>query len=275
MMGNREVFWSQCRGIGLNLGLIWATPRYFTFLRWHQCSSRLVTDFWGTLCTSVKQIKTPYLFDWEQGIALQTMHGYRASSFREWEVWWFFSSCRGKLGYVLELRRGKTLKTFVCSVTSGLISSYDGHLRNLNYAWQYNTDASGVEAGDQLSLYSGTVILGFLSIFKKSQASSTFEALNSVCLSSYKSDVTPPIQMRRRTMAFSRFSTQDSDIPSSCQMKDEPAFKPLQGNPTLFLVTESRYPLHLTQKTQGPSHIPIGEGRLLFTCLFKVGLTVQ
>ena len=28
-------------------------------------------DFWGTLCTSVKQIKAPYLFDWEQGIALQ------------------------------------------------------------------------------------------------------------------------------------------------------------------------------------------------------------
>ena len=28
----------------------------------------------------------------------------------------------------------------------------------------------------------GTVILGFLSIFKKSQASSLFEALNSTCL---------------------------------------------------------------------------------------------
>ena len=25
-------------------------------------------DFWGTLCTSVKQIKAPYLFDWEQGL---------------------------------------------------------------------------------------------------------------------------------------------------------------------------------------------------------------
>ena len=50
----------------------------------------------------------------------------------------------------------------------------------------------------------GTVILGFLSIFKKSQASSHFEALNSVCLSRYQSDVIPPIQMMRRTMAFSR-----------------------------------------------------------------------
>ena len=50
----------------------------------------------------------------------------------------------------------------------------------------------------------GTVILGFLSIFKNSQASSPFEDLNSVCLSRYQSDVIPPIQMRRKTMDFSR-----------------------------------------------------------------------
>ena len=80
----------------------------------------------------------------------------------------------------------------------------------------------------------GTVILGFLSIFKKSQASSPFEALNSVCLSRYQSDVIPPIQMRRRTMAFSRVHTGDSGIPSSCEMKHEPEFKPLQGSPAFF-----------------------------------------
>ena len=80
----------------------------------------------------------------------------------------------------------------------------------------------------------GAVILGFLSIFKKSQSSSPFEALNSVCLSRYQSDVIPPIQMSQRTMAFSRVSTGDSDIPSSCEMKHEPEFKTLQGNPTFF-----------------------------------------
>ena len=58
-------------------------------------------------------------------------------------------------------------------------------------------------------------------------------------------------------------------------MKDEPAFKPILGNPTLFLVRESRNPLHLRQKTQGPPHIPIGEGRLLFRSLIKDGITVQ
>ena len=80
----------------------------------------------------------------------------------------------------------------------------------------------------------GTVILVFLFIFKKSQASSPFEALNSVCLSRYQSDVIPPIQMRRRTMAFSRVSSGDSDIPSSCEMKHEPKFKTLQVNPAFF-----------------------------------------
>ena len=80
----------------------------------------------------------------------------------------------------------------------------------------------------------GTVILGFLSICKKSQSSSPFEAVNSVCLSRYQSDVIPPVQMRRRPTSFSRSSRGDLDIPSSCEMKDEPEFKPLQGNRAFF-----------------------------------------
>ena len=80
----------------------------------------------------------------------------------------------------------------------------------------------------------GTVILGFLSIFTKSQASSTFEALISVCLEWCQREVRPPVQKRRRTRAFSRVTTGDSDIPSSYEMNDEPAFKPLQGNPAFF-----------------------------------------
>ena len=79
-----------------------------------------------------------------------------------------------------------------------------------------------------------TVILGFVSIFKKCQASSPFEALNSVCLLRCQRDVIPPAQMRRRPTAFSMVSSEDSDIPSFCEMKDEPEFKPLQGNPAFF-----------------------------------------
>ena len=76
----------------------------------------------------------------------------------------------------------------------------------------------------------GTVILGFLSLFKKSQASSPYEALNSVCLLRGQGDVRATLQMRRKTSAFSRVSTRDSDMSSSCEMKDEPEFTPLQGN---------------------------------------------
>ena len=47
---------------------------------------------------------------------------------------------------------GVALTTFVFSAMSGLLSSYDGHLRNLNKAWQDNMDASGGEAGDRGSL---------------------------------------------------------------------------------------------------------------------------
>ena len=78
------------------------------------------------------------------------------------------------------------------------------------------------------------VIMGFLSIFKKSRASSPFETLNSACLWKYQRDVTPPVQMRRGTRFFSRVITGDSDLPSSCEMKDEPAFKPLRGNLAFF-----------------------------------------
>ena len=117
--------------------------------------------------------------------------------------------------------------------------------------------------------------MGFLSIINKSQASSPFEALNSVCLSRYQSDVIPPIQMRRRTMAFSKVCTGDSDIPSSCEMQHEPEFKPLQASPAFFGVRVSWGPFHLRQKTQGPSHIHIAEGKLHLRCCWKVGSNLQ
>ena len=80
----------------------------------------------------------------------------------------------------------------------------------------------------------GTVILGFLSIFKKGQSSSPYEALNSVCLLRGQRDVRPPVQIRRIPTAFSRVSTGDSDMRSTCEMKVEPEFNPLQGNRAFF-----------------------------------------
>ena len=87
--------------------------------------------------------------------------------------------------------------------------------------------------------------------------------------------MTPPIEMRRGPSAPSRVSTGDSDIPLSCKIKDEPAFKSHQGNPAFFRVKASRCPFHFRQQTQGPSHIPIAERSLLMRCLSKVGIPLE
>ena len=52
-----------------------------------------MTVLLGTLWSSIKQIKAPSVFDWENAIALDTMQGNRASSHDEGVVSWVFSSC--------------------------------------------------------------------------------------------------------------------------------------------------------------------------------------
>ena len=130
--------------------------------------------------------------------------------------------------YNLELRRGWPFETRVCSAKSGLLSSYDGHLVKLTMLGRKIHTLLEVSREAKHPLVVGTVILVFLSIFTKSQAWSPFEALNSAHLSKSQMNVWPSVQKRLRTMAFSRVSTGDSDIRSSCEMKDEPALKALQ-----------------------------------------------
>ena len=79
-----------------------------------------------------------------------------------------------------------------------------------------------------------SVISGYLSFFNKCQALSPFEASNSMCLLRFQRDVRPPFQMRQGPRAFSRFSTGDSDISSSCEMKDKPAIQAIAGKSGLF-----------------------------------------
>ena len=98
----------------------------------HQCSSRIVTVFLGTLWCSIKHIEPRYMFYWEHGIALHTMQGIQASSPADGDFLWDFSSCGRNVGYILELQRGWPFETPLFSAKSGLLSSYDGHLRNLN-----------------------------------------------------------------------------------------------------------------------------------------------
>ena len=90
-----------------------------------------MTVFLGTLWCSIKKIEAPYLFDSEYVVALHAMQGNRSSSPGEGDVSWDFSSCGRKLGYILELQQGWPFEISLGSAKSGLLSSYDGHLRNL------------------------------------------------------------------------------------------------------------------------------------------------
>ena len=97
----------------------------------HQCSSRFVTVFLGTLWCSIKIIEAPYMFYWEYAIALHAMQGNRASFPSEANVSYDFSSCGRNLGYIRELRWGWPFEPPLGSAKSGPLSSYDGHLKNL------------------------------------------------------------------------------------------------------------------------------------------------
>ena len=82
-------------------------------------------------------------------------------------------------------------------------------------------------------------------------------------------------EVRQGRNASSSVSTGNSLIPSSCDVKHEPAFKPLQGNPGFFPDRASRSPFHLGQQTPGPSHIITAERNLLLRCLWKVGILLH
>ena len=81
--------------------------------------------------------------------------------------------------------------------------------------------------------------------------------------------------MRQGPRAFPKLSTRDSVIPSSCEMKDEPAVNPLQGNTAFFRVRASCCPFHLRQHNQGRSNILIAERILLLMCLLKGGFPLE
>ena len=51
----------------------------------------------------IQEIGAPYVFDWENAIALRAMQGNRSSSRGEGEGSWVFSSCGRHVGYILEL----------------------------------------------------------------------------------------------------------------------------------------------------------------------------
>ena len=76
------------------------------------------------------------------------------------------------------------------------------------------TIGTPLDVRGQGSLSSCQMDIGIPINFQVSPASSTFEALNSWCLSSCQRYVRRPVEMRQGTRAFFSVSTLDSDIPS-------------------------------------------------------------
>ena len=76
---------------------------FLVLLQKPQGPFRLVTVFFWTLWSSIKEVKDPFVFDVEDGIALQAMQVNQASSSGEGYVSWFFSCCGRNLGSPLEL----------------------------------------------------------------------------------------------------------------------------------------------------------------------------
>ena len=193
-----------------------------------------MTVFLGILFSSIREIEVPYVFDWNiellrmkcRGIgphlaARGKSHEFSRVAAGTWCIFWSYGGDGHlKLGFFQQRQNS-------CLVMTDTSGSYTMLGRKTQTILEVSQDA-------KCPLLVGTVISVFLSIFTKSQASSPFEALKSAQLSKSQMDVRPSVQKGLRTMAFSRVSTGYSDIPSSCEMKEEPVFKVLQGNPAFF-----------------------------------------
>ena len=251
--------------------MIWGTRSSLRLRQWPRGSSRLVTVFLGTLWSSIKEVKPPFVFDVEHRIALEAMQGNRASSHGEGVNLMVFSSCCGTPGFPLKLWLGCSLNTRVFSATSGLLSSFQRHLGILLELWQGSRDASwGGRPRVPFQLP-----LGYWNSYRLSRGV-RHRLLWSMQLRSplqMSKNVKPPVEMRRGTRALSRVSTGHSDIPSCCERKHRLEFESLLGNQALPWVRAARCTFHLRQQTQGPSHIT--ERSLFLRCLWKVGIPLE
>ena len=128
----------------LHLELIWGTRIYFAFLRWHQCSSLVVTVFLGILFSSIRKSRFLTSLIGNTELLSTKCRGIRPNLAARGKSHEFSRVAAGTWN-IFSSRRGWPFETWVCSAKSGHRSSYDGHLGKLNYAWQENTDPSGGE----------------------------------------------------------------------------------------------------------------------------------
>ena len=85
-----------------------------------------------------------------------------------------FAKLRREPGLYSLVTAGRAIQNSSFSVTSGLLPSYKGHLRNLQDTWQGNTGASRVEAGNPGSLSSINSDIGIPTNFQEESGIVTF-----------------------------------------------------------------------------------------------------
>ena len=90
--------------------------------------------------------------------------------------------------------------------------------------------------GDQVSLSCFHRDIGIAINFQEESGLGSFCSIELHGPLEVSKDLRAPVQMRLGHRAFSRYCTEDSQIPLACEMKNEGAFKPPQGNPTFFSV---------------------------------------
>ena len=77
-------------------------------------------------------------------------------------------------GVYSRVTAGMSIRNWSCSVKSGHMSMYQGYLRNINNAWQDNTDASGRLVGVQVFFSSSHSDIGILINFHEESGIITF-----------------------------------------------------------------------------------------------------
>ena len=127
-MGYTELFSSCCADLGVHLDL-WRCPQGISGVA--ERKSRLLSCLMGNAG-----------WHWNQCIVFGPHLAVRG------DISWFLSNCGGNLRFSLELRQRCPLNTCVLSATSGLLSSFQGHLGILLELWQDSLDTSRVEGGD-------------------------------------------------------------------------------------------------------------------------------
>ena len=215
------------------------------------------------------------MFYVEHGIALHAVQKNRASSRGEGQVSWFFLSCGGNLGYIFQLRLAWPSKTRVYSATSELLSSCEGHLGILFEAWQGSRDASQGETETQGPFPVAAWVLGFLSIFKRSQVSSPFEALNSVCLSRCQRDVRPPVEMSGE-LGLSLGNPWVFRHPFTLEDAGQACIQVTAGKSGLISSQGISVSIpHIAANSGSLSLVPKTERSLLLRCLWKVDTALE